>query len=29
MMKDFTYYAPTRIVFGKESEEKLPQLIQQ
>ena len=28
-MKDFTYYAPTRIVFGKESEEKLPQLIQQ
>ena len=27
-MKDFTYYAPTRIVFGKESEEKLPQLIQ-
>jgi len=29
MMKDFTYYAPTRIVFGKESEEKLPQLIRQ
>ena len=29
LMKDFTYYAPTRIVFGKESEEKLPQLIQQ
>ena len=29
MMKDFTYYAPTRIVFGKESEEKLPLLIQQ
>lgn len=28
-MKDFTYYAPTRIVFGKETEEKLPQLIQQ
>ena len=28
-MKDFTYYAPTRIVFGKESEEKLPQLIRQ
>ena len=28
-MKDFTYYAPTRIVFGRESEEKLPQLIQQ
>ena len=28
-MKDFTYYAPTRIVFGKESEEKLPLLIQQ
>ena len=28
-MKDFTYYAPTRIVFGKESEEKLPKLIQQ
>ncbi|MBQ9215399.1 MAG: iron-containing alcohol dehydrogenase [Prevotella sp.] len=28
-MKDFNFYAPTRIVFGKESEEKLPQLIQQ
>ena len=28
-MKDFVFYAPTRIVFGRESEEKLPQLIQQ
>ena len=28
-MKDFNYYAPTRVVFGRESEEKLPQLIQQ
>ena len=29
MMKDFNFYAPTRVVFGRESEEKLPQLIQQ
>ena len=28
-MKDFNYYAPTRVVFGREAEEKLPQLIQQ
>ena len=28
-MKDFNFYAPTRVVFGRESEEKLPQLIQQ
>ena len=28
-MKDFNYYAPTRVVFGRKSEEKLPQLIQQ
>ena len=28
-MKDFNFYAPTRVVFGRESEEKLPQLISQ
>ena len=28
-MKGFNFYAPTRVVFGRESEEKLPQLIQQ
>ena len=28
-MKDFNFYAPTRVVFGRESEDKLPQLIQQ
>ena len=28
-MKDFNFYAPTRVVFGRESEERLPQLIQQ
>ena len=28
-MKDFNFYAPTQVVFGRESEEKLPQLIQQ
>ena len=28
-MKDFNFYAPTRVVFGRESEEKLPQLIKQ
>ena len=28
-MKDFNFYAPTRVVFGRESEEKLSQLIQQ
>ena len=26
-MKDFIYYAPTRVVFGKTAEEKLPELI--
>jgi len=29
MMKDFNFYAPTRVVFGRESEEKLPELIRQ
>lgn len=29
MMKDFNFYAPTRVVFGKDSEGKLPQLLQQ
>ena len=29
MMKDFNFYAPTRVVFGREAEEKLPQLIPQ
>jgi len=28
-MKDFTYYAPTRVVFGRESESQLPELIRQ
>ncbi len=28
-MKDFNFYAPTRVVFGKQSEEQLPQLIRQ
>ena len=28
-MKDFNFSAPTRVVFGHEAEEKLPQLIQQ
>ena len=28
-MKDFNFYAPTQVVFGREAEEKLPQLIQQ
>jgi alcohol dehydrogenase YqhD (iron-dependent ADH family) len=27
MIKDFNFYAPTRIVFGKQSEEQVPQLI--
>ncbi|MDE5784674.1 MAG: iron-containing alcohol dehydrogenase [Prevotella sp.] len=26
-MKDFNFYAPTRVVFGRDSEEQLPQLI--
>ncbi len=29
MIKDFNFYAPTRVVFGRESEEKLPELIKQ
>ena len=29
MMKDFNFYAPTRVVFGRESEAKLPELIRQ
>ena len=28
-MKDFNYYVPTRVVFGRESEAKLPELIRQ
>ena len=28
-MKDFNFYAPTRVVFGREAEQKLPQLIRQ
>ena len=28
-MKDFNFYAPTRVVFGRESEAKLPELIKQ
>ena len=28
-MKDFNFYAPTRVVFGKNSEEQLSQLIRQ
>jgi len=27
MIKDFNFYAPTRVVFGRSSEEQLPQLI--
>ena len=26
-MKDFNFYAPTQVVFGKESEERLPELV--
>ena len=29
MIKDFNYYAPTRVVFGRDSERQLAQLIQQ
>ncbi len=29
MIKDFNYYAPTRVVFGRESEKQLAQLIKQ
>lgn len=29
MIKDFNYYAPTRVVFGRESEAQLPQLIRE
>ncbi len=28
-MKDFTYYAPTQVVFGKDSESKVGQLVKQ
>ncbi len=28
-MKDFNFYAPTRVVFGRNSEEQLPQLLRQ
>ncbi len=28
-MKDFNYYAPTEVVFGKESEEQIPHLTSQ
>ena len=28
-MKDFNYYAPTRVVFGRESEARLPELVKQ
>lgn len=27
MIKDFNFYAPTRVVFGRQSEEQLPQLV--
>ncbi len=27
MMKDFNFYAPTRVVFGRESEARLPELV--
>ena len=27
IMKDFNFYAPTQVVFGKQSEEQLPQLV--
>ena len=26
-MKDFVYFAPTEVVFGKDSEERLPSLV--
>ena len=29
MIKDFNYCAPTRVVFGRQSEEKIPDLIRQ
>ena len=29
MMKDFNYYAPTRVVFGRGSEARLPELVKQ
>ena len=28
-MKDFNFYAPTRVVFGKQSEEQLPRLLKE
>ena len=27
MIKDFNFYAPTRVVFGKSSEEKIAELV--
>lgn len=29
MIKDFNYYAPTRVVFGRQSEQQLPALVKQ
>ena len=29
MLKDFNFYAPTRVVFGRDSEEQLPSLLRQ
>ena len=29
MIKDFNFYAPTRVVFGRQSEEQIPQLIKE
>ena len=29
MLKDFNYYAPTRVLFGRESEQQLPQLLRE
>lgn len=26
-MKDFVFYAPTEVVFGRESEEKIPAMV--
>lgn len=28
-MKDFNFYAPTRVLFGKQSEEQLPRLLKE
>ena len=27
MLKDFEYYAPTRVVFGKDSEERIAEMV--